>query len=172
MLRLVKVSKEYERQYKDMLDEWKRSGEKIIPFSIRRDYSDFDELVRRFEEDEKGINIGNFVPSITFLGYDDERDIVVGAVNIRPNLNEKLRYNGGHIGDGVRPSERRKGYATEMIRLALQFCKNELGLNRVMMVCLKENIGSAKAIINNGGILEREVLDENRNIDQVYWIDL
>ena len=77
MLRLVKVSKKYERQYKDMLDEWKGSGEKIIPFSIRRDYSNFDELVRRFEEDEKGINIGSFVPSITFLGYDDERDIVV-----------------------------------------------------------------------------------------------
>ena len=54
--------------------------------------------------------------------------IFVGAINIRHYLSEKLLLDGGHIGDGVRPSERRKGYATEIIRLGLEECK-KLGIN-------------------------------------------
>ena len=56
---------------------------------------------------------------------------MVGAVNIRHDLNDYLLKYGGHIGDGIRPSERRKGYATEMIRLALEECR-KLGLTRVL----------------------------------------
>ena len=86
-------------------------------------------------------------------------------------LNPKTIKNIGHIGDGVRPSERRKGYATEMIRLALKECEN-LGIDRVLMVCYKDNIGSRKSIIHNGGILENEIPAENGKIDQRYWITL
>ena len=95
---------------------------------------------------------------------------MVGAVNIRHDLNDYLLKYGGHIGDGIRPSERRKGYATEMIRLALEECR-KLGLTRVLMTCDKNNIGSAKSIIRNGGILEDEVLEEGV-IKQRYWISL
>ena len=108
--------------------------------------------------------------SVLFL-LDVERDILLGAVNIRHYLNDYLLQFGGHIGDGIRPSERRKGYATEMIRLALIECK-KLGIDRVLMVCDKTNIGSAKSIINNGGILENEFVDEDGEINQRYWIDL
>ena len=108
--------------------------------------------------------------SVLFL-LDVERDILLGAVNIRHYLNDYLLQFGGHIGDGIRPSERRKGYATEMIRLALIECK-KLGIDRVLMVCDKSNIGSAKSIINNGGILENEFVDEDGEINQRYWIDL
>ena len=106
-----------------------------------------------------------------FFLLDVERDILLGAVNIRHYLNDYLLQFGGHIGDGIRPSERRKGYATEMIRLALIECK-KLGIDRVLMVCDKSNIGSAKSIINNGGILENEFVDEDGEINQRYWIDL
>ena len=64
--------------------------------------------------------------------------------------------SGGHIGDGIRPSERRKGYATAMIGLALEECR-KLGINKVLMTCDKTNIGSAKSIMNNGGVLESEL---------------
>ena len=86
----------------------------------------------------------------------------MGAVNIRHYLNEYLLLHGGHIGDGIRPSERRKGYATQMIGLALEECK-ELGIKKVSRVCDKDNIGSAKSIIKNGGILENE-LNENGKV--------
>ena len=91
-------------------------------------------------------------------------------MNIRHFLNEQLLMNGGHIGDGIRPSERRKGYATEMIALALEKCR-ELNIRKVLMVCDKENIGSAKSIIKNGGVLENEVII-NGVTDQRYWINL
>lgn len=76
--------------------------------------------------------------------------------------------NGGHIGDGVRPSERKKGIGTQMISLALKECK-KLGIDKVLMVCNKENIGSAKSILNNGGILENEIV-VNGVIQQRYWL--
>ena len=95
---------------------------------------------------------------------------MVGAVNIRHYLNESLLLNGGHIGDGVRPSERRKGIATKMIALALDECK-KLGMEKVLMVCNKENIGSAKSIQNNGGILENEI-EVDGVVVQRYWINL
>ncbi len=81
---------------------------------------------------------------------DKDRNIFVGAVNIRHVLNDALLRGSGHIGDGIRPSERRKGYATAMIALALEECK-KLGIKKVLMTCDKNNIGSAKSIINNGG---------------------
>ncbi len=95
---------------------------------------------------------------------------MVGAVNIRHYLNEALLLNGGHIGDGVVPSERRKGIATAMISLSLEECR-KLGIDQVLMVCDKENVGSAKSIINNGGILENEVVVDGVT-EQRYWIKL
>ena len=95
----------------------------------------------------------------------------MGAVNIRHYLTDFLLREGGHIGDGIRPSERRKGYATAMIKLALEECK-KLGIKRVLLVCDKDNIGSAKSIMNNGGVLENEFIDAEDKAVQRYWIDV
>ena len=171
MLKLVKPDKKYERQYKEIMDEWHSVGEKIIPYSVRRlDYKNFDKYLRGFEEERNGCLYGG-IPATTLWAYDDEPDIIVGTVNIRHWLSEALLVNGGHIGDGIRPSERKKGYATKMIALALEECK-KLNINRVLMVCYKDNIGSAKSIIKNGGILENEIINEDETIDQRYWIEL
>ena len=94
----------------------------------------------------------------------------MGAVNIRHSLNDYLLQYGGHIGDGIRPSERRKGYATGMIGLALEECRR-LGIRKVLMVCDKDNIGSARSILKNGGVLENEVEEEGK-LKQRYWITL
>ena len=167
-LKLVKGSNEYKKQIMDMLDEWYETGERIVPYAIRRvDYHDFDSYCSSLEVKEV---CEGLVPDSTFFCLDEERDIMVGAVNIRHHLNEALLLNGGHIGDGVRPSERRKGIATKMIGLALEECKR-LGIEKVLMVCDKENIGSAKSIMNNGGILENEI-EVDGNIEQRYWIDI
>ena len=111
-----------------------------------------------------------FVPDSTFFCLDEERNILVGAVNIRHYLNDYLLMYGGHIGDGIRPSERRKGYGTAMIALALEECK-KLGIEKALMVCDKTNAGSAKTILNNGGVLENEVIEEGK-LKQRYWIDV
>lgn len=167
-LRLVKASENYRRQIVDMLEEWNEYGEKIIPYAIRRlDYHDFEFYCRNLEVKDTSSGL---VPDSTFFCLDEERDMIVGAVNIRHYLNESLLLNGGHIGDGVRPSERRKGIATRMISLALKECE-KLGIEKVLMVCDKDNIGSAKSIINNGGILENEIAVDGI-VEQRYWIQL
>ena len=169
MLTLVRLSEKYRTHLNDMMDEWTKTNEEIVPYSIRRiDYRDFDRYLQGFEEEQMGLP--GFVPATTFFGFDTERDIFVGAVNIRHRLNEALLLNGGHIGDGVRPSERRKGYAVRMIALALEECR-KLKLSRVLMVCDKQNIGSAKSIVKNGGVLENEIEVEGK-IEQRYWISL
>jgi len=151
-----------------MVDECYKTGETIIPYAIRKcDYHDWDNYVSTLElkEPQNGL-----VPDSTFFALDEGRNILVGAVNIRHYLNEALLLNGGHIGDGVRPSERRKGYATQMIALALEECR-KLGICRVLMVCDKDNIGSAKSIMKNGGVLENEI-EVDGVVEQRYWIEL
>ncbi|MGN0266299.1 MAG: GNAT family N-acetyltransferase [Lachnospiraceae bacterium] len=172
-IELVRLSYEYKELLFDMLTEWKADIEKnhtnSSPWMIfRNDFHDFDYYLENLEikeGDESG-----WIPDTTLFCLDKDRNIFVGAVNIRHYLNEDLMRNGGHIGDGIRPSERRKGYATAMIALALEECK-KLGINRVLMCCDKENIGSAKSIIRNGGVLENEIADDN-HIAQRYWIQL
>ncbi len=158
---------EYKEQICDMLEAWYSTGEEIIPYAIRRlDYHDFDNYCRNIEVKDTSEGL---VPDSTFFCLDLDRNIMVGAVNIRHFLNESLLLNGGHIGDGVVPLERRKGIATAMIGLALEECK-KLGIDRVLMVCDKNNVGSAKSIINNGGILENEVVVDGVT-EQRYWIE-
>lgn len=167
-LRLVKLSPQYRRHLTDMMRQWYASGETIIPYAIRRlDYRDFDHYLANLEVKE---GTQDLVPDSTFFCLDEEEDIFVGAVNIRHYLNERLLLNGGHIGDGVLPSRRRKGIATKMIGLALEECRR-LGMKQVLMVCDKENIGSAKSILRNGGVLENEI-EVDGIVEQRYWIDL
>lgn len=167
-IKLVKLAPEYKAQLFDMMEEWLAVEQHFSPYAIRRlDYHDFDYYLKNLETTEEK---DGRVPDSVFFCLDVDRNIFVGAVNIRHYLTDALLYTGGHIGDGVRPSERRKGYATAMIALALDECR-KLGLGRVLMTCDKTNVGSAKSIIKNGGVLENEVLDDGV-LEQRYWIDL
>lgn len=167
-IKLVKLSHEYKQQLFDMMEEWLSEEQDFSPYMIiRNDYHDFDYYLKNLEQKDEN---GGYVPDSTFFCLDVDRNIFVGAINIRHYLNEALLHSGGHIGDGIRPSERRKGYATEMIRLGLEECK-KIGITKVLMVCDKDNIGSVKSIINNGGVLENEVLEDGIMI-QRYWITL
>ncbi len=172
-IELVKLSYKYKEQLFDMLSEWKTDIEtnhtNHSPWAIfRNNFHDFGFYLSNLEIKEETED--GRVPDTTLFCLDRDRNIFVGAVNIRHYLNDGLLKTGGHIGDGIRPSERRKGYATAMIGLALEECK-KLGINKVLMCCDRDNIGSAKSIMRNGGVLENEV-EENGHIEQRYWIQL
>lgn len=172
-LKLIKLTKEYKKQLGEMIDEWKADQEinqtNRSPWAIfKNDYHDFDDYLEHLELKTA---TKDRVPDSVFFLLDEDNNRLLGAVNIRHYLNEDLLKEGGHIGDGIRPSERRKGYATEMIRLALVECK-KLGIDRVLMTCDKENIGSAKSIQKNGGVLENEFVNSDGDIEQRYWIEL
>ena len=167
-IRLVKLSSDYKNQLFEMMDEWTKDKEAYCPFAIfKNDYHNFDYYLDNLDYKKE---IDGKVPSTTLFALDIKRNIFLGAVNIRHYLNEGLLNFGGHIGDGVRPSERRKGIGSEIIRLALIECK-KLGIDKVLMVCNINNIGSRKTIVNNGGIKENEVIDNGETLER-YWINL
>lgn len=172
-LELVEATYEYRQQLFEMLTEWKNdiivNHTNKAPWKIwAHDFHDFDNYIKSLATKEETKD--GWVPDTTLFCLDRDRNIFVGAVNIRHYLNDKLLKTGGHIGDGVRPGERKKGYGTAIIGLVLEECK-KLGINKVLICCDKTNIGSAKTIINNGGVLENEVEEDGR-IEQRYWIQL
>lgn len=105
----------------------------------------------------------------TYFAFVDDK--IVGTIQIRHTLNDELINTGGHIGYGVRPSERQKGYATKMLSLALEKCR-KFGIEKALITCDKDNTASAKTIIKGGGLLENEYIEENANVVQRYWITL
>lgn len=126
----------------------------------------YEEWLERIEADLTRDD-GRLVPATVYFAVVDGE--IVGTLQIRHKLNDALRHDGGHIGYGVRPSQRKKGYATQMLALALEKCR-ELGIDKALVTCSKDNIGSAKTIINNGGVLDSEYADTNGNLSQRYWI--
>ena len=121
------------------------------------------------EEYAKSINR---VPGKTFLLIRKNDNKIVGTINIRWNLSEKMLKFGGHIGYGIRPTERRKGYNKIQLYLVLLEAQ-KLNLDKVMLDCSVDNLGSDKTIKALGGILERCELDESDNtMTNVYWINV
>ena len=127
----------------------------------------FEELKKRSCEDTvpKGL-----VPSSTYLAVREKDNYIVGMIDIRHYLNEYLTQVGGHIGYGVRKTERNKGYAKQMLKLALEKCK-ELKIKKVLITCDEDNIASEKVILSVNAKLEdiRNVDGENK---KRFWIDL
>jgi len=169
-LTLVEPSVMYEHAFKDMMAEWEQTGEKIVPFVLRMDYDDFAAYVSMLERmkteptgDRKTVN------SSTFWLMNAEGQML-GAVNIRHGLNEHLLKIGGHIGFGIRPSARRRGYATRQLRLALEEAK-KLGLERVLITCDEDNEASRRTILRCGGVLENATFFNGKMV-QRYWVEL
>lgn len=169
-VKLIKPNVSLKNEYLNMISEWKEYGGELIPWSLNLDTVDFDLLVKGLNEYSDGIGLPDgFVPCTIFWLVNNE-DKVLGAIEIRHQLNDYLAFRGGHIGYGIRPSERNKGYASNMLSMTLQYCKT-IGLSNVLVTCLKNNIGSAKTITKNGGILDSEDID-NGEVFQRYWINI
>lgn len=169
-VRLVRPTMQLKKEYLDFYQEWKNSEEDMVPWVISKDPSDFPEMVQFLLNNEKGENLPeNWVPDSTFWLVSDNNK-VIGAVNIRHGLTEKLFNCGGHIGYGIRPSERRKGYAAKLLALALEKTK-ELGIHQVLVVCNESNLASERTIIKNGGKQDTSFTEEDGNVVKRYWIE-
>ncbi len=128
-------------------------------------------MIVRLDKDRKGIELppGRVKHSMLY-GFVD--GVIVGRISVRHELNDHLRARGGNIGYAVAPRFRKKGYATEIVRQGLEFCKS-IGLMSVMVTCADDNEPSWKIVEKFGGKLQDKVWDdEEEETIRRYWITL
>ncbi len=167
-MEFVKISKEIKDAFIRFNAEFEEAGEKVIPYAAGlhgKTFEDFLIITYRYEIGD--LPDPTHVPSTTFFLMDKER--VVGAVSIRHSLTDYLLKHGGHIGYGVIPSERGKGLATRMLEFGVDFLK-DLGVDKVLLTCDKENSASRKVIEKCGGLFENEI-ESDKRITQRFWIE-
>jgi len=170
IFKLSEPTLEMWKEYNDYIGEWEKSGEKIVPYAASRSRASYQDLLNCWKDQatNKAYEEG-FVPASLYFLIDENMRIY-GALHIRHELNDYLLSYGGHIGYGIRPSERKRGYATKMLSLSLPIVE-KLGIKKALVTCDKENIASAKTIINNVGLLENEVIEDGE-VTQRYWINI
>ncbi|MCL2559034.1 MAG: GNAT family N-acetyltransferase [Turicibacter sp.] len=169
-LRLVNPTEAYAKQIWDYRAEFLNRSDDLAGCAGLKEVANVAEWLANLKKNscEETVTEG-LVPATTYLAIRNADRQIVGMIDIRHRLNDFLLKSGGHIGYSVHPAERRKGYAKEMVRLALIKCREELALSKVLITCDKANIASAKTIQANGGILENEI-PENDRMTQRYWV--
>ena len=169
-IKLIKPTELWKDAILDYKAEFVANGERIHGSALLGDYDSFDEWYSDVVKNSCEETVADgWVPSSTLLAVD-ENDRLVGFIDIRHRLNDYLAEFGGHIGYSVRKSERRKGYATQMLTQALDVAKS-LGIDKVLLTCEKDNIASAATMIKCDAMLEKEVYEDDTLI-QRYWISL
>ena len=172
-MKLIEPTIEYDRQIQAYKQEFLAMGNSmdgcgpLRRFETTQDWLDFNTSMKSRETAP-----AHLVPSTQFIYVRESDNKVVGMLQIRHYFNDHLAKFGGHIGYSVCPSERRKGYASQMLHLALPVCR-QLGIGKVLVTCLENNEGSRRTIIKNGGVYESTVHEPDENVNlQRYWIDL
>ena len=130
--------------------------------------TDWAEYLARVESIRLGEDVPEgWVPATFLVAEVDGR--IVGRSSIRHRLNDYLEKRAGHIGYGIRPEFRGRGYATEILRMSLDIAR-ELGIEKLLVTCNDTNVASAKVIEKCGGILEDIIeLDDGERVRR-YWI--
>ncbi len=164
---LIEPTEEWKTEFFAMAQEFQAAGDERYKFAIENFSVYFEQLANYAQ----GVNLKpDRVPENEFWLVDDGK--IVARSKLRHRLNPALEHEGGHIGYGVRPSKRQKGYGTLILKLTLEKAK-DLGLDKVLLSCDTDNIASAKIIEKNGGELAGYAVSQ-KNGKQIsrYWIEI
>ncbi len=170
--KLESPSAELKDSYISLVEEFHRRGEPLIPFILKFATDDFPAFIDRLEKCSQGSEIpSGFVAHKTFW-LIDAHDQVLGVSNLRFSLTDSLRKDGGHIGFSIRPSARRQGLATIILKETLVKAR-EHGIAKALVTAHRGNTGSVRAILKNGGVLDsEELLPGHTDLMQRFWIPL
>lgn len=143
-IKLIEPTVELKSEFLEMVEEFNTEGTEVINGIGSIDKDDFENSVSRAKDHAKGIRLPEgWVPASTYWLISQGH--IIGTCNLRHQPNDFLKNVGGYIGYSIRPSERRKGYATKMLSLTLERAK-VLGIKRVLITCDDDNIASARVI--------------------------
>ena len=155
-------------QYNQLILEWSKTEyiTKVSPGAAFQ-WDNFEIFLKN--SDDRVLWIECSVPAQLYFAIVNEE--IVWAIDLRFNLNNKvLSTYWGHIWYGIAPNQRKKWYATKMLELWLLECR-KIGLEKVLVCCDTDNIGSAKTIEKNNGIFEKYIMVEWIKNSR-YWIDI
>ena len=163
---LVKPTARYKDSFIEAMREFQRE-ERKKDLDVARLQMNFSEFMTKMRNYEKGKNLPKgYVPSTYYWLIDNSQ--FIGETTIRHKLTPQLSKEGGHIGYGIRPSKRRKGYGKKILALALRKAK-KMGINTALITCDDDNVGSWKIIEANGGILQDKIQYKGK-LNRRYWV--
>ncbi len=176
MLKLVEPSEEYISEYKEA---YLLSLDKIEKGLMRKhnmmfmNPDEIDVIQRILDDRDQSKLPDNYVPSYDYFAVEDGK--FIGIIFIRIRLTDELLRFGGHIGYGTNPKYWQQGYGTEILKLGLEKIQELIDVDKVLITCDDDNIGSARIIEKNGGVLEDKVMNtymDDTFLTRRYWIDL
>ena len=172
-MKLIEPAAEYAQQILAYRKEFLDCGDSMDGTGGLRKMDDPMEWIRHSERCRDPRTVPeHLAPATQYLFVREEDGKIVGMIQIRHCLTPYLEKFGGHIGYSVAPGERRKGYAAQMLNMALSKCR-ELGMDRVLITCIRGNEGSRRTILKNGGIYESTVYEPDEKVSlERYWIHL
>jgi predicted acetyltransferase len=171
-MEIVPLRLEHEAELRDFLDDFAEAGEPEIPAYFADPGWSHAEIVEAFARQSRGEGLKEgWVPGTTLFLVHEGR--ILGVANLRHRLTEPLLRFGGHVGFSVRPSERKRGYATRLLEAVMEYARANLKTDRLLVTCDAENAASARVIEKCGGAFEDESFYEpmGRSVRR-YWIAL
>ena len=169
-MKLVRFDEINENEYLEYILEWEKANETIIPGASDRKGRSFIEMIEKWKANEsRHMYQEGKVPSTLYFLTENDRTII-GSLDFRHEINEQLLVHGGHIGYGVRPTRRREGNCSIMLKTFIEMIKDK-NISRVLLTCDESNTGSIKTIEKCKGILENTIEINGKRV-RMYWIGI
>ena len=169
---LVQPGPEHEAAVLDYIAEHKAAGETHLSGGLG-DFEDFASWQTRCQREHAGLwqDPEWNVPSGVFLAIRKHDSRLIGLMRLRLGDSPKVLDFDGHIGSGIRPSERRKGYARQLLHMGIKAC-GKAGMTKVLVTCDAGNTASEALLRGAGGRFEDTRMEEDGNLIHRFWFEV